>query len=343
MDRYLNYMLEQAKNLLAIDSPTGYTEGVTDYLLEEYQKLGYAADKTVKGGVIAEIGGRDCENAVMLAAHVDTLGAMVAGIKENGRICMTPVGGLNANNIETETCKIYTKFDGVYEGTCQLINASIHVNGEYNSVVRNFDTVEVLLDEHTSSKEETMKLGISNGDYICFSPRTKITENGYIKSRFLDDKLSAAILLGYAKYLKDEGLEPSRKIFQHMTVYEEVGHGASASVPKGVHEIISVDMGCVGEGLACTEREVSICVKDSSGPYNYEVVKGLIAAAKENDIGYATDVYKYYSSDVGAALKAGFDFKHGLIGPGVYASHGYERSHIDGLKNTFQLLIKYLV
>ena len=176
---------------------------------------------------------------------------------------------------------------------------------------------------------------------MCFEPRTRVTSSGYIKSRFLDDKLSAAILLAYGKYLKDEKIEPERAVYAHFTIYEEVGHGGSASVPDGVTEAWSVDMGCVGEGLMCTEREVSICAKDSGGPYNYEIVSHLVQLAKENNIGFAVDVYPHYGSDVETTLRAGNDIRHALIGPGVYASHGYERSHRDGAENTFRLIQAY--
>ena len=169
-----------------------------------------------------------------------------------------------------------------------------------------------------------------------------MTASGYIKSRFLDDKLSVGILLGLGKYLKDTGAELSRPVYAHITVYEEVGHGASASIPEGVTEALSVDMGCVGEGLRCTERQVSICAKDSGGPYAYDMVGRLIAAAKKEGADYAVDIYPHYGSDVEASLKGGFDIRHGLIGPGVYASHGYERSHLDGVYNTLKLLKGFL-
>ena len=176
------------------------------------------------------------------------------------------------------------------------------------------------------------------GDFVCFEPRTVITKSGYIKSRFLDDKLSTAMLLGYAKHLKDDQVTPKRRTYLHMTVFEEVGHGGSASMPDGVKEVLSVDMGCVGDGLSCKEHQVSICAKDSRGPYHYDVVSSLIEAAKVSGADFAVDVYPHYSSDADAALTAGYDVRHGLIGAGVYASHGYERSHVDGVKNTMLLL-----
>ena len=339
----MDYVLEQTKKVLSIDSPTGYTKDAADYVMSAYEALGYHPVKTVKGGVLVEIGGEDEKDAILLEAHMDTLGAMVREIKGNGRLKLSPLGGMNPNNAEAENCRIITRFDGKYEGTFQLENASIHVNGEYNDTKRSYDNMEVVLDENVTTEEETRKLGIMEGDIVAFDPRTTITEKGYIKSRFLDDKLSVGILLGFAKFLKEENITTKRKIYHHITVYEEVGHGACGTVPEGVTEILSVDMGCIGETLQCNEHQVSICAKDSVGPYNYEVVTNLIKAAKEHNIDFAVDVYPHYGSDADAALEAGYDCRHGLIGAGVYASHGYERSHVDGARNTLELLKAYLV
>ena len=279
----------------------------------------------------------------MLMAHVDTLGGMISTIKPNGRITITPIGGLRAENCEAENCRIYSRFSGVYSGTLQLCNASIQVNGSYGEKLRTFETTEVVLDEPVKSADDVRALGIEVGDFVCFDPRTVITESGYIKSRFLDDKLSAAMLLALAKEIKDNNRTLKRKVYLHFTVYEEVGHGASASVPNDAEELISVDMGCVGDGLTCTEREVSICAKDSGGPYNYAVTTALVEAAKSVGAKYAVDVYPHYGSDVEASLRSGWDVRHGLIGAGVYASHGYERSHIEGVENTLKLLEAYVL
>ena len=342
MEHYVNFAVEKAMELLAIDSPTGYTRAAEDFVLREFSALGYSAQRTVKGGILIDLGGKNADDALLLEAHADTLGGMVAEIKGSGRLRIVNVGGLNANNTEAENCRVVTKFDGIYEGTLQLCNASLHVNGDYGSTQRKWDTVEVVLDETVGSADDVKKLGISVGDFVCFEPRTRLTKSGYIKSRFLDDKLSVGILLGFAKFLRDEGLTPERRVYVHVTVYEEVGHGGAASVPAGVTEAISVDMGCVGEGLQCTEHQVSICAKDSGGPYSYEVVQKLIAAAKKEKADYAVDIYPHYGSDVEATLSAGHDLRHGLIGAGVYASHGYERSHVDGVRNTLLVLKGYL-
>jgi len=340
--QYADYAWQQAEALLSIDSPTGFTAKAAAWVHNAFTEMGYPAAITTKGGVLADLGGADSENALMLAAHTDTLGGMVAEVKGNGRLRITSLGGLNPNNIEAETVRVYTRDGQVFEGTMQLCNASTHVNGNYSSTARSFDTMEVVLDEDVSSAEDTRKLGIQTGDMVCFEPRIRRTASGYLKSRFLDDKLSVAILLGFAKYLKDHNITLPRRVYVHVTVYEEVGHGGSGSVPAGVTEAISVDMGCVGDGLQCTERKVSICAKDSGGPYSYDVVGGLIDAAKKANVDYAVDVYPHYGSDVEATLRGGYDIRHGLIGPGVYASHGYERSHMDGVYNTIKLLCSYL-
>ena len=340
---YATYATEKAVSLLAIDSPTGYTKAAAEWVRAEFAALGYSADLTVKGGVLVDLGGEDSpEGGLLLAAHADTLGGMVAEIKGNGRLRLTNLGGMKADNGETENLRVHTRSGRIIEGTLQLCNASVHVNGSYSSTNRNFDTTEVVLDEDVSSAADTRALGIEVGDIVAFEPRTRVTESGYIKSRFLDDKLSVAILLGLAKYIKDEKITLPRRTYVHITVYEEVGHGCAASCPAGVTEGISVDMGCVGNGLSCTERTVSICAKDSHGPYSYEVVGQLIDAAKAEGADYAVDIYPFYGSDVEAALSAGADIRHGLIGPGVYASHGYERSHVDGVWNTMKVLKGYL-
>ena len=339
---YADHAWAQAASLLAIDSPSGYTTRAARWVKEAFTAFGFHAEITTKGGVIADLGGEDSNNAVMLAAHADTLGGMVSQIKSSGRLKITPLGGMNACNGETENVRIYTRDGKVIEGTLQLCNASIHVNGGYSDEKRSFDTTEIVLDENVNSAEDTEKLGIQVGDIVCFDPRTRRTESGYLKSRFLDDKLSVGILLGFARFVAEQKVTLKRRTYVHITVYEEVGHGGSGSVPEGVTEAISVDMGCVGDGLNCTERQVSICAKDSGGPYSYEVVGALIEAAKAAKADYAVDVYPHYGSDVEATLRAGFDIRHGLIGPGVYASHGYERSHIDGVYNTLLLLEKYL-
>ena len=343
MDKsYAEYSWEKVVELMGIDSPSGYTRRAAEWVRDSFASLGFSAEITTKGGVLVDLGGKDAEDGLLLEAHTDTLGTMVAEVKSTGRLRVTPLGGMEANNAEAENVRVYTRSGAVLEGTCQLCNASVHVNGDYSTTRRSFDTVEIVLDEDVSTAAATRALGVEVGDIVCFDPRTRRTGSGYLKSRFLDDKLSVGILLGFAKYLSDNKIVPERRVWVHVTVYEEVGHGGSASVPAGVTEAISVDMGCVGDGLQCTERQVSICAKDSGGPYSYEVVGKLIDAAKATEADYAVDVYPHYGSDVEATLRSGVDIRHGLIGAGVYASHGYERSHMDGVYNTLKVIAGYL-
>ena len=339
---YADLAWDRTRELLSIDSPSGYTAEADRFVRSTFSALGFDAKITVKGGVLVDLGGQNEDDALLLEAHADTLGAMVAEVKGSGRLRLTALGGMRAENGEAENVRVYTRDGRVIEGTCQLCNASVHVNSSYGDTKRSWDTVEVVLDEDVSSAADTRALGIEVGDIVAFDPRTTRTASGYLKSRFLDDKLSVGILMSFAKYLSDNCITPARRTYLHVTVYEEVGHGGCASVPAGVTEAISVDMGCVGDGVQCTERQVSICAKDSGGPYSYEVVGKLISAAKKEEASYAVDVYPHYGSDVEATLRAGFDIRHGLIGPGVYASHGYERSHIDGVYNTLKVLCGYL-
>lgn len=336
----MDYMIDRLKELTAIDSPSGFTRAVTRYTLEQLKKLSYAPYLTRKGCVVCDLGGKG--NPLILSAHIDTLGGMVAEIKKNGRLRITNIGGLNANNCETENCQIRTRSGRTFEGTLQMNDPSIHVNEKYSKQDRTFADMEIVIDEDIKEKKETEALGIRNGDFVCFDPRTQVTEKGYIKSRFLDDKLSVAILLGLARDIHEKKLQLKRKTYIFITVYEEVGHGACGALPADAEEIISVDMGCIGEGLSCDEHMVSICAKDSQGPYDYEVTTNLIRCAENGQLDFAVDVYPHYGSDADAALAAGYDLKHGLIGAGVYASHGYERAHIDGVNNTLKLLEKYI-
>lgn len=333
----MNSIVNLLEKLIVIPSPTGFTKAAAEYTLEYLKSLGYSPVKTNKGCVLCCLGGEG--NPIVFSAHLDTLGGMVAEVKGNGRLRLTRIGGMNANNAECENAHVFTRAGKVYEGCFQMNDPSVHVNGDYSKQERTWDSMELVLDEFVSSKKDTEALGIRTGDYVCFEPRFRVTETGFIKSRFLDDKLSVAILLDYARRIKEEGLELSRKVYIYITVFEEVGHGCSSGLPEDARDIVSVDMGCVGQGLECREEQVSICVKDSHGPYNYDLTGELIDCAKRLGLDYALDVYPFYGSDADAALDAGYDLRHGLIGAGVYASHGYERSHIKGAENTLKLVI----
>lgn len=336
---YHEYIVEQTEKVIGIDSPTGYHYNVQKYLVDTIQAMGFEVRTLRKGGVIANLGGEG--NPLMMLAHVDTLGAFVHYIKGNGRLAISN-GTLNPNNIETENVRVITRSGAVYEGTIQLENASVHVNPDVNAE-RKFTNLEVVLDEDVTSKENVEKLGICAGDFLAVEPRFQVTEKGYIKSRFLDDKASSGVLLGIAKYVSEHPGCLKRNVQLFFTTFEEIGHGASAGIPEEIEDLLAVDMGCVGDHLACTEKQVSICAKDSSGAYHFEMTNELIEVAKEHGIDYAVDIYPSYGSDAGAALRSGKDVRYALIGQGVYASHGYERTHKDGMKQTFELALNYVL
>ena len=337
MNSHMNFIKEQLYTLTSIPSPSSFTTKVTDYLLSELSSLGYSPERSNKGNVFVTLGGSG--SPLVLAAHVDTLGAMVRSIKENGRLRPTTIGGHQWSTADGENCTIHTRDGRVYTGVVLNKEPSSHVADQKTELIE--ENMEILLDENVSSDQDTLALGIQTGDIIAMDPRTVVTESGYIKSRFLDDKLSAAILLGLARAVREDAWKLNRKVSLLFTVYEEVGHGGSV-VPDDTEEMISVDMGCVGSDLGCTERMVSICAKDSGGPYNYDLITALSNLAKEKKLDYAIDIYPHYGSDVETTLRAGYDIRHGLIGPGVYASHNYERSHMDGVHNTFELLKAYI-
>lgn len=305
MNSHMDFIKEQLYALTGIPSPSGFTKKVTDYLLSELTALGFAPERSRKGNVFVTLGGSG--SPLVLAAHVDTLGAMVRSIKENGRLRPTTLGGHQWSTADGENCTIHTRDGRIYTGVVLNTEPSAHVADQKVEQIE--EHMEILLDENTDSRESTLALGIQTGDIIAMDPRTVITESGYIKSRFLDDKLSAAILLGLAHAVKEDELNLNRKVSLLFTVYEEVGHGGSF-VSEDTEEMISVDMGCVGADLVCTERMVSICAKDSGGPYNYDLVTALSAVAKEQHLGYAIDVYPHYGSDVEATLRAGYDIRH---------------------------------
>jgi putative aminopeptidase FrvX len=303
--------------------------------------MGYDFKITNKGCGVIIIRGRQDHNVIGLSAHVDTLGAMVRSITSKGTLKFTPIGGPIVPTLDGEYCKIKTRDDKLYTGTFLSTSAAAHVFEDSSTKKRDPQNMEIRIDELVHSKEDVEKLGICPGDFIFFDPKTVITENGFVKSRFIDDKGSVACLMGLLELFNRENIVPEFTTKLFISTYEEVGHGASY-IPEDITEMISVDMGCIGDDLSCTEEEVSICAKDSGGPYDYNMVSTLIALAKANSLKYAVDIYPRYGSDVGAALKGGNNIRGALIGPGVSASHGMERTHYSAMENTIRLLYLYL-
>jgi putative aminopeptidase FrvX len=337
---YTQYAVNQILNLCKIPSPSGYTKKVQSYLVNELKTLSLEPVVSRKGSVLVCLGGKG--KPLVLAAHVDTLGAMVRAIKSNGRIRFTKIGGYPENNIENENITVHTRDGKEYTGTVYINGPAAHVYKDSGSKPRDDSSMEIVLDEIVKTKEDTQKLGIAVGDFISLDPRTIYTPSGFIKSRHLDDKASAGILLALAAMVSNKEVKLSRKVSLLFTTYEEVGHGATSGFPPDTEEMISVDMGAVGDDLETDEYKVSICAKDSGGPYDWDVTDTLIRLAKELNLQHAVDIYPFYGSDVEGALSAGYEIRHGLIGPGVFASHGYERTHKQGVENTLKLLEAYI-
>ncbi|MBY6876841.1 M42 family metallopeptidase [Clostridium botulinum] len=343
MDYHKKLILNYLKNILTIPSPTGFTNHITNYLKKELDTIGIEYKITNKGSIIITLEGEDKSFERTLSAHMDTLGAMVKDINDNGTLSIVPLGGFMMNSIEGENCSIHTLNDEVYSGTIQTIKPSVHIHGkEAYDLKRSPENMEVILDEKIFSKKGVENLNINIGDFISFDTRNIFTENGFIKSRHLDDKASLAILLYAIKYIHVNNLPLSCTTNFLFSNYEEVGHGASF-IPKNTKEFIAVDMGAPGENQNSSEYSVCICAKDSTGPYDLDFRKKLINICKTSNIPYKIDIYPSYGSDASAALKAGFDIKAALIGPGVYASHAYERTHMDSILATLDLIIKYCV
>ena len=333
------YILDLAKEILLIPSPSGYSVEIIPRIKKEAKLYNLETVQTKKGNLIITMPGKE-DYTVGLSVHVDTLGAMVRSISSDGAIKFTSIGGPSWPTLDGEYCTLKTRDNKEYTGTFLSTSPAVHVYKDANTKARNPESMYVRLDEVIKTKEDVEKLGIEVGNFIFIDPKTTITKSGFVKSRFLDDKINVASIFGLIKHLKENNITPKYTLKFIISTYEEVGHGA-AYIPE-LDEMIAVDMGCIGDDLTCTEYDVSICPKDSSGPYNYELTNKLIALAKENKINHAVDIYPYYGSDVSAANRGGNDFKGALMGPGVHASHGMERTHIDGILATIELLYNYI-
>ena len=337
---FTNFLVD----LLNIPSPTGFAEPALTFVeqeLSQYRQL--ELSRTRKGALVAKWRVENDRAPVALTAHVDTLGAVVKEIKPNGRLRLSRIGGIQWPSVETEGVWVVTSKGGRIRGSVLIDKASGHVYGPAGSETpRTDEHMEVRLDARTTSEKETRELGINIGDCVAFDPRVEVT-NGFIRSRFLDDKACVANIVAAVKSLADAGLSPARSTYFHISNYEEVGHGAAAGIPSDVVELISVDMAVVGEGQASDEFHATLCIKDGGGPYHFELNNKLRTLAVENDIPYKPDVYTFYGSDGEAFWRAGGDAAMSLIGPGIDASHNYERAHMDGLNATTNWIMAYLL
>jgi putative aminopeptidase FrvX len=335
------YVLNLAEEILKIHSPSGFCKKIIERIEEETLKYDLKFERTKKGNGIITIPGENPDYTIGLSVHVDTLGAMVRSISGNGDIKFTSIGGPIWATVDGEYCTIITREGKEFTGTFLSTSPAAHVYKDSGTKDRKPENMYVRLDEVVKKKEDVTDLGIAVGDFICIDTKTQITDSGFVKSRFLDDKINVASIFGLIEYLKTNNVTPRCNIKVIISTYEEVGHGSSY-IPADIDELIAIDMGCIGSDLTCTEYDVSICAKDSSGPYDYDMVSKFIELAKAGELNHAVDIYPYYGSDVSAALAGGNDIRGALIGPGVHASHGMERTHYDGIEATIKLIAEYI-
>ena len=335
--------VEYIQKLTAIPSPTGYTQKVIQYVNETLQSFGYKPQITAKGGLLVTVKGENDKQQRFVTAHVDTLGAMVRAIKPNGRLKIDLIGGFGYSSIEGENCLVHLSgSERTISGTILMHQTSVHVYKDARTAERNQENMEVRLDAKVFNEEDVRQLGIEVGDFISFDARTQVTDLGFIKSRHLDDKVSAAILMNQLRQIKEDGLTLPFTTHFAFSTFEEVGHGMNSNIPSEVVEYLAVDMGAMGDDQQTDEYSVSICVKDGSGPYHLGLRNHFVALCQANKIPYQLDIYPFYGSDASAAMRAGADVKHGLIGAGIEASHAYERTHRDSIEATYQLVETYL-
>ena len=337
-------LIEFLTKLLNTPSPTGLAQAGICCAEEAFSAIsGVTCKRTRKGALLVTVPGEKNDAPRALTGHVDTLGAMVKEIKSSGRLSMTQLGGYAWNTVEGEGCTVFASNGKTYRGSILLTTPSAHVHAaQVSETKRSADTMEVRLDVKTCSALDTQTLGISVGDYIAFDPRVEVT-NGFVRSRHLDDKAGVACIWAAVKALADAGRKPKQTTYILVSNFEEVGHGAAAGIPADTTELVAVDMAAVGGGQTSDEFHSTLCVKDSGGPYHHELSQKLRKLAEDAGIAYKVDIYPYYGSDGEALLRAGGDVAVALIGPGVDASHNYERTHIDALLATTQWVLAYLV
>ena len=338
-------------DLLKIPSPTGFTEDATAYVASFLSNLGVQFERTPKGALVWHLKADESASSATspttsearsVAVHIDTLGAMVREVKPCGRLRLSAIGGYKWATVEGEYCKIHTQSGKVYTGTVVNIKQSSHLFGsELEKLERNDQTLEIRIDEDTDSEEQTRNLGINVGDFISWDSRATTTESGFIKGRHLDNKASVALALAVTEALVKSGTKPATDMHFFLSNYEEVGHGAATGIPEDTTELLCIDMAVIGTGQQGSEYDVTLCAKDSSGPYDFAMKQKLSKLASAHDIDLKVDIYPYYGSDASAAWRAGGNFRAALIGPGVDASHAYERTHTKALKATAELLLAY--
>ncbi|MEQ1824176.1 MAG: M42 family metallopeptidase [Fimbriimonadaceae bacterium] len=338
-----DYLTRVLVDLLNTPSPTGFTDWAISFVQQELEVMGITSSITTKGTLVATVQGLQDSAPRALSAHIDTLGAMVKEIKPNGRLKLTALNGVMWPSVESEGVSIDTRSGRQFRGSIVLTNGAVHVNKDARDAVRTAENLELRVDERTSSDDETRLLGIDVGDFVAFDPRVEVSQSGFIRSRFLDDKACVACMLAAIKSLRDSGITPAQRTTFQFSNNEEVGHGGFDGIPADITELLVLDMAALGVGQMGDEYHCSICLKDSSGPYSKGLSDKVRSLADRAGIDLKPDIYPYYGSDGSVYWRSGGGAQVALIGPGVDTSHGYERTHLDALDDTAALVAEYLV
>lgn len=336
------YLIHSFERIINIPSPVGYYIELNPVLETMAHELGLTVTRDNRSTTYITVPGKNPEKTIMVGAHADTLGMMVYKVEKDGKLRVRQLGGCNFNNLEGETVYVHTRDGRKYSGLFVCQSHSVHVFENARSLERNESTMIIILDEDISTKEEVLALGISNGDFVSIEPRMQLTENGYLKSRFIDDKGAIACCFSTLKYLKENNLQPMYNIIFAIPYNEEIGLGGTY-IPDGVSEYLAIDIGLIGPDLEGNEHSVSICAKDNAAPYDYELTNRLVECAKAADTKYALDVFYRYGTDANAAMRAGNNLRAAAFGMAVYCSHGMERTHLDGMIGTVNILLEYLL
>lgn len=339
----LDYLQKVLLEMLAIPSPTGFTDTIVRYVAERLEEIGIPFEMTRRGTIRGTLKGRRYSPDRAVSAHLDTIGAIVRAVQDNGRLSLAPIGHWSSRFAEGSRVSVFTE-TGVIRGSVLPLMASGHAfNTEVDQLPISWDHIELRLDVYSATRADSESLGLSVGDFVAFDPLPEFTDSGHISARHLDDKAGAAALLTALKAIVDSGIEPAIDCHPLFTITEEVGSGAAAVLPWDVSEFVGIDIAPVAPGQQSSEHTVSVAMQDSGGPYDYHLSRHLLRLASENEIPVRRDLFRYYHSDTQSAITAGHDIRTALLAFGCDATHGYERTHIDSLAALTRLLSAYLL
>lgn len=337
------YLVRQLKALLSIDSPTGYTDQIVRYCTRELERLGMTPELTRRGAIRAVRQGSRRKAARAIVSHLDTLGAQVKLVKENGRLELVPIGHWSARFAEGARVTLYTEH-GSFRGTILPLLASGHTfNEAVDTQPVGWPYVELRIDAITQSRAETRALGIDVGDHVAIDTNTEFLDNGFINSRHLDDKAGVAIVLAAVEALEREGAKTPVDVHWLFTIAEEVGVGAASIVTPEIASMVTIDNGTSAPGQNSSEFGVTIAMADQSGPFDYHLTRKLVELCRDEEIPFQKDLFRYYRSDSASAIEAGHDVRTALVTFGIDASHGYERIHLHALTSVARLVTAYVV